>query len=178
MMPQPFSSSPAMSARSPSRPVSGKSSRLICDHSRPLRFTAARAASSSATADAGRSRIQRVELLMSSPRQTAAPVSGVRPMDGFVMPGLMVLPRRSRKHLHQRLVLVAAGDPGAGHQDGSDGTAVAATDDDAVDVQAGAGVVGYPKQGIEMLAEQGRIVLDGQPDDVRGSLARDEAAQH
>src|SRR5689334_14576074 len=120
MMPTPFSSSSAMSARSPSRPLSGKSLRVICDHARPALFTAASASSSAATPEAGKSRIQRLEFLISSPVQTEGPVRGER----LVMRRLITLPGGPCKQHHEALVLAATGDARTGHEDGIEPAAV------------------------------------------------------
>src|SRR5476651_2061463 len=85
MMPEPFSSSSAMLSSRPSMRDSGKFSRVICSQPRPLAFTALSAASSSAMWAAVRSRIQRVEFLISSPVQTTGPVRGLGAMSDLLI---------------------------------------------------------------------------------------------
>src|SRR5471032_112372 len=85
MMPEPFSSSSAMLSSRPSMRDSGKFSRVICSRPGPLSFTAFIAASSSAMWAAVRSRIQRVEFLISSPVQTTGPVRGLGAMSDLLV---------------------------------------------------------------------------------------------
>ena len=73
----------------------------------------------------------------------------------------MVLPGRPRKQLHQGLVLMAAGDAGAGHQHRGDAVLVATPDDDTVDMQAGAGLVAdsVPELEYQETVNKARAVL-------------------
>jgi hypothetical protein len=101
-MPQPFSSSSAMSSSRASSVGSGKSARVIWGQARPWRRTDCSAASISASAPAGRSRIHRVEDAISGPSQTPAPVNAVRPVMTHRLVSMKCSNNVSRQSYHRR----------------------------------------------------------------------------